>query len=412
MVKPKLARIMFAVAVGAVMLLIGCLPEIGLPGEDEVQTPVPDETQEQAVQTPGVTSDQVLFGQSVDFGEIGTSLQIGIEAAFNEINSRGGVNGRKLSLITLDDDYDPAKALRNTDRFIEDDQVFAILGSAGTPTVRAVLPIATEAGVPVIAAYTGAEFLRDGAPDNVVNLRASYKQETQAVIDYLIDRRGVTRIGLLYQDDAFGRSGYAGARQALRVHDMEPVAVGLYTANTNAIKSALLDIVPAHPEAVLLIGTFEPAVTMIKWANRTGLHTQFYTVSVAGNRRLLEQLGGGGAGVYATQVMPLVTEQTEQIVVTFENALRAYDENAEANFYSLEGYIAGRLAAVGIAACRLELNRECFLRSLQNAQLLNIDGFRLQFGENDNQGSDAVYLTVIGADGAYHPVETLVESAS
>ena len=130
MVKPKLARIAFAVAVGAMTLLIGCLPEISLPGEDEVLTPEPDTTQDQDVVTPGVTQDQVLFGQSVDFGEIGTSLQIGIEAAFNEINSRGGVNGRKLSLITLDDDYDPAKALRNVDRFIEEDQVFAILGSA------------------------------------------------------------------------------------------------------------------------------------------------------------------------------------------------------------------------------------------------------------------------------------------
>ena len=412
MVKPKLARIVFAVSVGAVTLLVGCLPEISLPGEDEVPTPEPDATQDQTVETPGVTHDQVVFGQSIRFEEVGTGLQTGIEAAFNEINSRGGVNGRKLSIITLDDDYDPAKALRNIDRFIEQDQVFAILASSGTPTVRAVLPVAAEEGIPIIAPYTGAEFLRDGAPGNVINLRASYRQETQAVIDYLIDRRGVTRIGLLYQDDAFGRSGYAGAREALRSRNAEPVAVGLYTANTNAIKSALLDIAPAHPEAVLLIGTFEPIVAMIKWANRTGMHTQFYTISVAGNNRLLEELGNGGTGVYATQVMPLVTEETEQIVRTYENALHAYDENAEPNFYSLEGYIAGRLAAAGIAACRQELDRECFLRSLQNAQLLNIDGFRLRFGENDNQGSDAVYLTVIGADGVYHPVETLVESAS
>ena len=412
MATPTLARVIFAAAVGAAALLGGCIPEIGLPGESDTPTPEPVATPDQIVNSPGVTRDQVVFGQSVDFGEIGTSLQIGIEAAFNEINSRGGVSGRKLSLITLDDDYDPAKALRNIDHFIEHEDIFAILGSAGTPTVGAVLPIAAQEGIPIIAPYTGAEFLREGAPDNVINLRASYKQETQAVIDYLVDRRGITRIGLLYQDDAYGRSGYSGARQALRSRNMEPIAVGLYTPNTNAIKSALLDISPAHPEAVLLIGTFEPIVAMIKWANRTGLHTQFFTVSVAGNKRLLEQLGNSGAGVYATQVMPLVTRDTQQIVLAFENALQAYDVNAEANVYSLEGYIAGRLAAAGIAACREELDRACFLHSLQNAHLLSIDGFRLQFGEGDNQGSDAVYLTVIGTDGAYHPVETLVESAS
>ena len=412
MLSPKLARVVFVIAVGATMLLGGCLPEIGLSGQSEDPATGPVPTTAPISGTPGVTSDQVVFGQSVDFGEIGTSLQMGIEAAFNEINSRGGVNGRKLSLITLGDDYEPAKAIRNTERFIEDEQVFAILGSAGTPTGRAVLPITTEAGIPYVAPFTGAEFLREGTADNVINLRASYSQETEAIIEYLINERKLTRIGLMYQDDAYGRSGYAGAISALRARDMEPVAVGLYTANTNAIKTALLDLTPAHPQAVLLIGTFEPVIEMIKWAKRTGMHTQFYTVSVAANKRLLEQLGNGGAGVYATQVMPLVTEEPELVVARFENALRAYDQEAEANFYSLEGYLAGRLAIAGIAACGEDLDRECFLDQIKSSFLINIDGFRLRFGENDNQGSDAVYLTVIGTDGVYHPVRTLVESVS
>ena len=412
MLSPKLARVVFVIAVGATMLLGGCLPGIGLPGQSEDPTPEPVPTPAPISGTPGVTSDQVVFGQSVDFGEIGTSLQMGIEAAFNEINSRGGVNGRKLSLITLGDDYEPAKAIRNTVRFIEDEQVFAILGSAGTPTGRAVLPITTEAGIPYVAPFTGAEFLREGTADNVINLRASYRQETEAIIEYLINERRLTRIGLMYQDDAYGRSGYAGAISALRARDLEPVAVGLYTANTNAIKTALLDLTPAYPQAVLLIGTFEPVIEMIKWAKRTGMHTQFYTVSVAANKRLLEQLGNGGAGVYATQVMPLVTEEPQLIVASFENALRAYDQDAEANFYSLEGYLAGRLAIAGIAACGEDLDRECFLEQIKSSFLINIDGFQLRFGEDDNQGSDAVYLTVIGTDGVYHPVRTLVESVS
>ena len=412
MFSPKLARVVFVTAVGALTLMGGCLPEIGLPGQAEDPTPEPTAPPVAAPDNPGVTSNQVVFGQSVDFGEIGTSLQIGIDAAFNEINSRGGVNGRKLTLITLDDDYEPAKAIRNTERFIDDEEVFAILGSAGTPTGRAVLPMTTEVGIPYVAPFTGASFFREGAADNVVNLRASYKQETEAIVDYLISERGITRIGLMYQDDAYGRSGYAGAVNALRAREMEPVAVGLYTANTNAIKTALLDLAPAHPQAVLLIGTFEPVVEMIKWAKRTGMHTQFYTVSVAANKRLLEQLGNSGAGVYATQVMPLVTVETEEVVANFENALRAYDVEAEANFYSLEGYLAGRLAIAGIAACGEELDRECFLHAIKSSHLISIDGFALRFGENDNQGSDAVYLTVIGTDGAYHPVETLMESVS
>ncbi len=414
MVNPNLPRAIALVAVGSLFLIIACLPDIGIGDSTDTQTPtpIPVVVQQEAMLTPGVTDDHVVFGQSVDFGEIGTSLRIGIEAAFNEANSTGGVAGRKLSLISLDDDYDPAKALRNTDRLIDREEVFAILGSSGTPGVRAVLPLAAERGIPVIAPYTGAAFLREGAPDNVINLRASYAQETKALISFLIDERNLTRIAVLYQDDAFGRDGYAGAQDALQSHGVDPIAVGLYTANTNAIKSALLDIAPAHPEAVLLIGTFEPVAEMIKWSNRTGVHAQFYTVSVAANRRLLEQLGNAGSGVYATQVMPLVTNEHEDIVHVFENALRAYDPDAEVNIYSLEGYITGRLAMVGLSACRGELSRECFLRTLGNAHLINIDGFRLRFGENDNQGSDAVYLTVIEPDGEYYPVATLVESIS
>ena len=414
MVNPKPVALLFSIAIGAVALLAGCsLPEFGGFGQPATPTPEPEEAPEQVViETPGVTRDEIVFGQSIDFSEIGASMMLGINAAFNEINASGGIYGRRLTLMTLEDDYDVAKALRNTVRFIEEERVFGILGSIGTPTSRVVLPITAEEGIPYVAAYTGADFLREGAPDNVINLRASYKQETEAIVNYLIDNRGYTRIALMYRDDAFGRSGYAGARKALGSHNMELVSVGLYNANTNAIKSALLDIAPTHPEAVLLIGTLAPIVEMINWTNRIGMHTQFYTISPAASKSLLRELGNVGAGVYATQVMPLITTHPQQVVQTYENALWAYDENAEANVYALEGYIAGRLAAAGIAACRDTLDRECFLRSLRNAQLLNIDGFRLRYGENDNQGSDAVYLTVIGTDGAYHPVERLVESIS
>ncbi len=412
MLNPKLVGIVSATAVVAVSLLAGCLPDLELPGRSQDPTPEPVVPSTPIPGTPGVTKDHILFGQSVDFTEIGAGLQAGIEAAFNEVNSHGGVNGRRLSLMTLDDDYEPAKAIRNTERFIEKENVFAILGSVGTPTGRAVLPITAEAGVPYVAPFTGAEFLRDGAPDNVINLRASYRQETEAIVEYFINKRGLTRIGLMYQDDAYGRSGYAGALSALRSRDMEPVAVGLYTANTNAIKTAVLDLAAAHPEAVLLIGTFEPVGEMIKWAKRTGMHTQFYTVSVAGSKSLLQILGNSGTGVYVTQVMPLVTDKPERIIASFENALRAYNKDAEVNFYSLEGYLAGRLAIAGVMACGAEVDRQCFLNSIRNARLINIDGFRLRFGEGDNQGSNAVYLTIIETDGAYHPVETLMESVS
>ena len=352
MVHPKLARIAFGIAVAALSLLVACnSADDGNSDQPDGSNPDTQEPTDQTLDVPGVSRDEIVFGQSIRFAEIGLSIKAGIEAAFHEINSEGGVHGRKLSLLTLDDQYDPALAIRNMDRFIEEGEIFAVLGSSGTPTSRAVLPIAAAAGMPFIAAFTGADFIREGAPDNVINLRPSYKQETEAIVNYLIEERGYSRIALLYQDDAYGRSGYAGAMQAFISRGVEPIAVGLYSPNTNAIKSAVLDIAPAHPEGVLFIGTFQPFVATIRWANRVGMQTQFYTVSVTADKRLLQELGRGGAGVYATQVFPIITTEVEPIMVSFENALNIYDPEATADIYALEGYIAARMTAA--ARCRL-----------------------------------------------------------
>ena len=375
-----------------------------------VATPTPVAMVNQG--TPGVTADEIVFGQSTDFAEIGLNLQLGIQAAFREVNAKGGVNGRTLRLITLDDDYEAAKAIENTVKLIEDEGVFAILGSAGTPTSLAVLPITAEAGVPYIAPFSGADFLREADRTNVINVRASYKQETEALVNWLINDRGLSRIGVMYQDDPYGRSGFSGVIEALRKRNMDPVAVALYTPNTNAIKTSLLDLTPAYPEAVILVGTFEPVAKLIEWARRTGLHSQFYTVSVAGHDGLLDRLGNEGAGVYATQVVPLVTKTPQDVVDSYEDALYAQDPTAPPNFVSLEGYLSARLVILALASCGEAVDRECFMGTIRRSQLLSIDGFRLRYGEEDNQGSDAVYLTVIGADGEYHPVATLVESVS
>ncbi len=405
------ARILLPLAIAVFVLLSGCLSSVSL-GEDpvSVDTPTPLATNIQG--TPGVTRDEILFGQSTDFAETGLNLQLEIQAAFREVNAKGGVNGRTFRLIALDDDYEAAKAIRNTVRLIENDEVFVILGSAGTPTSRAVLPITAEAGVPYIAPFSGADFLREPELTNVINLRASYSQETEALVNWLINERGLSRIGVMYQDDPYGRSGYSGVIQVLRKRDMQPVAISLYTPNTNAIKTSLLDLTPAYPQVVILVGTFEPVAKLIEWARRTGLHSQFFTVSVAAHDGLLNLLGNEGARVYATQVMPLVTETPQNVLDSYEDALYAQDPTAPPNFVSLEGYLAVRLVILGVSSCGDELDRKCFLDTIKNSEFLSIDRFRLRFGEDDNQGSDAVYLIVIGADGKFHPVATLVESVS
>ena len=375
-----------------------------------VPTPDPDETP--TGQQPGVAADRVLFGQSAAFTgpaqELGRNMRLGIQAAFHEVNQLGGVHGRRLELSSLDDAYEPEAAVTNTIRLIDQDKVFALIGEVGTPTSRSATPVAADAGVPFIAPFTGAEFLRDDEKwDNVINMRASYYQETEEMVARLTTDLGIDRIAVMYQDDSYGRAGRNGVQIAFGRRGMEPVSIGLYPRNTTAVKTALLDLNRGAPEAVIMIGAYEPVAALIAWARHTGLDPIFMTVSFVGSNALARELGPVGEGVYVTQVVPFPTDGSLPIVSSYLDALSNFDPDATPGFVSLEGYLAGRLAIAGLEGCGRDVDRECFLESLRSADVIDIDGFELRYGFDDNQGSDSVFLTTIGRDGTYRPVKTL-----
>ena len=360
---------------------------------------------------PGVSDERILFGQSAAFSgpaqELGLNMRLGIEAAFHEVNERGGTHGRRLELTSQDDAYEPEAAISNTIHLIEQEDIFALIGAVGTPTSRSATPVAAAAGVPYIAPFTGAEFLRDPEWDNILNLRSSYYQETEEMVARLTEDLGIDRIAIMYQDDSFGRAGYRGVRLALEYRSMEPVSIGLYPRNTTAVKTALLDLRRGEPEAVIMIGAYQPVAALIAWARHTGLDPVFMTVSFVGSNALAQELGPYGTGVYVTQVVPFPTDDSLPITAQYLEALSAYAPDAVPGFVSFEGYLAGRLAIAGLKGCGRDVDRKCFLNSLRSAEVVDIAGFELRFGEGDNQGSDKVYLTRIGSDGTYYPVETL-----
>ena len=373
-------------------------------------TPSIGDSLAQAGQTNGVFDGRILFGQSAAFSgparELGTNMRLGIRAAFHEVNESGGVHGRVLELISFDDAYEPEAAVNNTLRLIEQEEVFALIGEVGTPTSRSAAPVAADAGIPFIAPFTGAEFLRNDDWQNIINLRASYYQETEEMVARLIDDLGITRIGVLFQDDSYGRAGYRGVLFALDRRDLKPASIGLYPRNTTAIKAALLDLNQGNPEAVIMIGAYEPVAELVSWARHTGIDPIFMTVSFVGSNALARELGPDGAGVYVTQVVPFPTDDSQRIVSSYTTALSAYDPEAVPGFVSFEGYLAGRLAIEGLRRCGQEVDRTCFLEILNYTDYIDIDGFRLRYG-NDNQGSNAVFLTVIGDDGKYQPTRKL-----
>ena len=359
----------------------------------------------------GVTDDTILFGQSAAFSgpasELGSGMRSGIIAAFSEINAKGGVHGRRLELVFRDDAYEPEAAIENTAALINHDHVFALVGAVGTPTSRSAVPVAEASGVPYIAPFTGAEFLRSPNYQHILNVRASYYQETAAMVERLMDDLGITRIAVMYQDDSFGRAGYQGVKIALEQEGMEPVAIGIYPRNTKSIKSALLDLQQGQPDAVIMIGAYEPVAHLVSWARHTNFNPKFMTVSFVGSNALARELGEYGQGVYVTQVVPFPWDDSIPIVADYHKALNAYYPETVPGFVSLEGYIAGRFVIEVAQRCGRDIDRECFMQKLRDGNIVDLGGFELQFGPDDSQGSNEVFLTVIGADGQYHPIEAM-----
>lgn len=360
---------------------------------------------------PGVFDDRIVFGQSAAFkgpaAALGLGMRQGILAAFEEANAAGGVNGRKLELVSYNDGYEPNKAIENTKRLIQEDKVFALIGEVGTPTSKAAQPIATDAGVPFIGPFTGAEFLRNPYKRTVVNVRASYYQETEAMVERLVADLGVTRIAILYQDDSYGRAGLAGVELALDKRGMELVAQGTYKRNTTAVKRAVLSIRKGKPEAVIMIGAYKPCAEFIKVARKVGLDAKFLNVSFVGSKALAKELAEVGEGVVVTQVVPFPEDADNPFVARYHKALGEQSPDAEAGFVSLEGFLVGRLTVSVLEQLGDAVTRDGFLGKIAEIGSFDLDGIPLTYGPEDNQGMDQVFLTVIQSDGRFKAVERL-----
>ncbi|MCY3596945.1 MAG: ABC transporter substrate-binding protein, partial [Rhodospirillales bacterium] len=361
--------------------------------------------------SPGVFNDRVVFGQSAAFSgpaqALGQAMRLGIEAAFHEQNGAGGVHGRMLELVAMDDRYEPGFAYANTRDLIRKEQVFGLIGEVGTPTSRSAAGLVDAEAVPFLAPFTGAGFLRDPGLETVVNLRASYAQETEHMVERLTVDLGVTSVAVMYQNDSYGQSGLSGVLEALGRRGLEPVVTWYYERNTSAVKAAVFHIAAANPEAVLMIGAYQPVAKAISLL-RKDIDPVFLAVSFVGGNALARELGDEATGVYITQVVPTLDAAGIHVVSDYLAALDAFDPGTEPDFVSLEGYLAGRLAFFGLEACK-ELTRACFLNAIQTSDSINLSGFSLQYGPGDNQGSDEVTMTVIDERGRLVPVAHLKE---
>ena len=357
----------------------------------------------------GVSANKIVFGQAAAFegpaSALGLGMRDGINVAFAEVNAAGGIKGRKLELVTRDDGYEPTKSIEATKALIAQN-VFALIGPVGTPTSMAALTLVKEAQIPFIGPFTGTEALRNPYQPLVVNVRASYFQETEVMVERLTKDRGFKKIAILYQDDAFGQAGLAGTRRAMDKRKMSLVAEGAFERNTVAVRSALLAIRRAEPQAVIMIGPYKPCAEFIKLARQIKFTPTFVNISFVGSDALAQELGQAGAGVVVTQVVPFPSDTSIPVVAAYHKALKAALPNAQPGFVSLEGYLVGRTVAEALKTVGGELTRKSLMAKLTNANY-DLGGFQLSFAPNNNQGSNKVFLTVIGADGKFKSVTTL-----
>lgn len=363
---------------------------------------------------PGVSADKIILGQAAPLegpaSALGIGMRDGMLAAFNEVNAKGGVKGRKIELKSRDDGYEPNKSIEASKQLLNDDKVFALVGPVGTPTSLAVVPIAAEANVSFIGPFTGVEALRNPYKPNVVNVRASYFQETEAWVERLTKDLKVERISILFQDDSFGRAGLAGVQKALEKRNMKLASEGSYERNTTAVRSALLEIRKGNPQAVVMVGAYKPCAEFIKLARQIKMDAVFVNISFVGADALAQELGDAGEGVVVTQVVPFPGDTSIPLVANYHAALKATAPNVAPGFVSLEGYMVGRLVIQALEKLSGEPTRKDLLAALSSGTY-DLGGIKLTFGPNDSQGSDEVFLTVIDKGGKFKPVKSLAPAS-
>ncbi len=265
----------------------------------------------------GDTDTEIRVGQFAaqtgPAAELGKRMQLGIQAHFIAVNAAGGINGRKIALISKDDGYEPEKAAAAAKALIEEDKVFALIGSVGTPTTMAAVPAISAAGIPLSGPFTGAQSLREPFNRNIFHVRASYFDETERIVQHLTTI-GVKKIAVFYQNDSYGKAGLEGVTRALAKRDLKPVAALTVERNSVEVAASLAEILKANPEAVIQIGAYKACAALIKQARAKAYAGQFFNVSFVGSKALADELGELTAGVSISQVTPFPYTASSAIV--------------------------------------------------------------------------------------------------
>jgi ABC-type branched-subunit amino acid transport system substrate-binding protein len=350
---------------------------------------------------PGVSESEILVGScSALEGPshfLGVETVTGAKAYFNLINEEGGVNGRKLKLISADDSYDPAKTQACFDHLMSE-KVFALGFFVGTPTAVKYVPMADSAKIPLVGLFTGAQTLYVPLRHWIVNVRASYFDETREQVDGLWKTLGYKKIGVIYPEDAFGTTVLEGVKAALKERGVEPAAVASYQRQTAQVGGAIDTVRAANPDAVVVVGPANTVAPILKQAHAKGWKPLFLTVSFVGTDELISEAGQDAEGVVITQVVPPYYMTEFKSVALYRRALGKYFSSEQPNFVSLEGFVDAMVLVEGLKRAGKDLTREGLIHAIESIHDHDLGlgpQLKLNYSAKEHKGFDHVLPTVV-----------------
>jgi len=359
-----------------------------------------------AATDPGIKDNEILIGQCAALTgpteRLGTGMNAGLKAAFDEVNAQGGIHGRQIRFLSDDDAYDPDKCVECTGKMIEDKGVFALAGYVGTPTGKVAAPMVQEYKVPLVGLFTGAMLLREPVQRYVINIRASYDDEAEALVEHLTRNPAVHKIAVFYQNDSFGFSVLSGVEKALTRRKLVLAAKGSFERNTLDVKGGLAAVLAAAPDAVVIVAPYEPTALFVRAAREAGLKAQFATISFVGTESLISVLGTASEGMLISQVVPSPTDASLALSRDYQNALKKSAPAAAPTYVSFEGYIDARVLIAGLDLAGKDLSREKLIDAFQGMSHLDLGGMVFSFSPTNHQGSNTVYVTTV-KDGKAQP---------
>ena len=351
-------------------------------------------------QTPGVTENSILIGSCSALDGptrfLGSETVLGATTYLHSINDDGGIFGRKVQLLAFDDGYDPDKAPACFKRMVKEG-VFALGFFVGTPTAKVYLPMAQEEKIPVVGLFTGAQMLYEPLKHYIINVRASYYDETREQVDKLWDVN-LRKVGVIYQDDAFGKTVLDGVKLALQKHNSAPTVTGSFQRNSLDVEEGLKSVMAGRPQAVVVVGPYAPVAAIVKKAHAAGWHPQFLTVSFVGTEEFIKEAGPDADGTIITQVVPPYDRTDYPTVELYRKYLSKYYPDHHPSFVSLEGFVDAMVLVEGLKRAGKDVTRERFISAIESIHSMNVgmgSKLLLDYSHTDHKGFDNVYPTIV-----------------